>query len=997
MPYKVIDIEEWFARIKCEGLGTPYTFLTGAGCSRSAGIPLAIEVGNRIAVFEQLLVQRRRPWDVSNTNRMTYADDLGVFLDWYKLEERRDTGELKQLIVDANVRIGALPDFKGMPADSPRRYSQFFHKILHSNTVQHQFLSGIVGRADAVNLAHVGLAGILARYPKAATTVFTTNFDDLLLQALLMLRSTARVFGDIGSKDPPDVTADHPQIVHLHGRHTGYQMQNTEAQLLNGIPVLRDAFKTALASTNLVVIGYSGWDDTVMQTLQEWTDRPTLLRGNLYWIPYHDESSLLPQTKEWLNACPPDRAYVVTNKTKDLDADRFFVKFLGNLDEEPEKHIDEVVEAVLANAKKQHAFLIKQVSAVRGFTPQLVMAQLDAARMDYKNGAFEAAHVKYEELKALLDKHGASDELYAQLFLARGQFELYRDELRQARTALDNALLLAESAKSPIAHANTLKALGGLAVRESNLTSARMSYAKAHALFASEGDRLGMANTLRALGNLALRESDLAGARSAFTEALGLFDAAGDRLDKAYTLKALGDLELRESNLTSARETYAEAHRLFDLAGSRIGKANILRALGDVAQREDDLSGALESYSEALMLFDAMGDRLGKANTLRALGRLAQREDDLSGARVSYTEALALYDAVGDRLGKANTLRALGGLAQRESDLSGARASYTEALALYVAVGDRLGKANTLQVLGDLAQRESDLSGARVSYTEALALYAAVGDRLGKANTLQALGDLAQREDDLSGAREAYLEALVLFDAVGDRLGKANTLRALGGLAQREDDLSGAWALYTEAFALYDSVEDRLGKANTLQALGGLAQREGDVSGARTGYMEALTLYDAIEDRLGKANTLQAMGGLAQRESDLSSARGSYMEALALYEALGTRLGKANTLQALGDLALQTKDLEAALEHYRHAEVIYRVIGERFGLSNALAKIISALNARGDRAAAEALVSECLALAAQSQNKYVLLKIAGLGLLPKDFRTDAETDIAPEA
>jgi tetratricopeptide (TPR) repeat protein len=83
-------------------------------------------------------------------------------------------------------------------------------------------------------------------------------------------------------------------------------------------------------------------------------------------------------------------------------------------------------------------------------------------------------------------------------------------------------------------------------------------------------DKLGEANTLKALGDLAMRTSALREARERYDRALKIFREIEDKLGEANALKALGDLAMRTAALGEAREQYDRAlarifHREFGL------------------------------------------------------------------------------------------------------------------------------------------------------------------------------------------------------------------------------------------------------------------------------------------------------------------------------------------------------------------------------------------------------------------------------------------------
>ena len=99
----------------------------------------------------------------------------------------------------------------------------------------------------------------------------------------------------------------------------------------------------------------------------------------------------------------------------------------------------------------------------------------------------------------------------------------------------------------------------------------RVVESKQHALAALElarqlDDQQDEANTLRALGDLALREDDLGGARAAYEAALPIFRAIGDRLGEANTYRSFGRLTQDEVWFERAVELHAQIHDSYSVA-----------------------------------------------------------------------------------------------------------------------------------------------------------------------------------------------------------------------------------------------------------------------------------------------------------------------------------------------------------------------------------------------------------------------------------------------
>jgi tetratricopeptide (TPR) repeat protein len=208
------------------------------------------------------------------------------------------------------------------------------------------------------------------------------------------------------------------------------------------------------------------------------------------------------------------------------------------------------------------------------------------------------------------------------------------------------------------------------------------------------GDKLGQANTLRALGELAMRTDDLKDAKDKYVKALEIYEQIDAKLGEANTLQALGDLAVRTDDLKDAKDKYVKALEIYEQIDEKLGEANTLRALGDLAVRTDDLKDAKDKYAKALEIFEQIDAKLGEANTLQVLGDLAVRTDDLKDAKDKYVKALEIYEQIDAKLGEANTLRSMAQLSALESELGGADLRLNEASEIYAEIDDLEGKAD---------------------------------------------------------------------------------------------------------------------------------------------------------------------------------------------------------------------------------------------------------------------------------------------------------------
>ena len=196
----------------------------GAGCSSSAGIPMAAELITEIKTrFEVSLP------DLTEPTYMNYMAQL----------DRRQRQELI---------IGAVRD-------------------------------------RPVNAAHLALAYLMKA--KKIDLVVTTNFDSLLPRACAIVGVDVAVYGiealsDLKVTDIPHIGM--PAVFYIHGQGHGFKQRNIAADFPSGHKKnVRKLLSHIEAARTFLVAGYSGENDPTAPLLWE----PDY-KASLYWIGYLD-------------------------------------------------------------------------------------------------------------------------------------------------------------------------------------------------------------------------------------------------------------------------------------------------------------------------------------------------------------------------------------------------------------------------------------------------------------------------------------------------------------------------------------------------------------------------------------------------------------------------------------------------------------------------------------------------------------------------------------
>ena len=247
----------------------------GAGASASAGVQTA---GHMI-------------WDFKRT----------LFSTAQKVPVRRipDLGDEA-----VRARIHSYLDAEpGNPKrDSEAEYSHYFERVHPTEADRRRCMEQMI-RGSQPSFGHRVLA-LLLRYSRV-NLVWTTNFDRLVENALAAQnRGEAPV---VGTLDTPHVALDAinenrwPVVVKLHGDYQSRRLKNTSAELQTQDDVLRRSLVNACRRFGLAVVGYSGRDDSVMDSLLEAVHEPGAFPNGLFWF-HRGESEPLPRVVQLIAA-----------------------------------------------------------------------------------------------------------------------------------------------------------------------------------------------------------------------------------------------------------------------------------------------------------------------------------------------------------------------------------------------------------------------------------------------------------------------------------------------------------------------------------------------------------------------------------------------------------------------------------------------------------------------------------------------------------------------
>src|SRR5947209_4600951 len=256
--------------------GRELHWLTGAGVSLSAGVPTASDL---IYDFKAVLYAQRervekRAIDLRNP-------DVRTRLDRY---------------------FAAHGEFP--PPGASDEYATFFEAAYPDRGDRQRRIQKMLDEAPSGPVhGHIVLAGLWRL--ELLHTIWTTTFD------LVMEEAAVKVSGKAGWLTVSDLDAPgrartglsdpaRPLLVKMHGDFRSERLNNTKSELRDADNALRRVLTEAMRTRGLVVVGYSGRDDSVMESLTRSLESEQAFSAGLYWVS-RSGSPLLPRVIDLLN------------------------------------------------------------------------------------------------------------------------------------------------------------------------------------------------------------------------------------------------------------------------------------------------------------------------------------------------------------------------------------------------------------------------------------------------------------------------------------------------------------------------------------------------------------------------------------------------------------------------------------------------------------------------------------------------------------------------
>lgn len=236
---------------RCQG---NYAFLVGAGTSRAAGIKTAGELTDQ--------------WREEEYNRIDPDNNKDEWVN--KKEESMKSYQNK--------------------------YGFWFEEAYTTREERRRFVKELVEDIDPT-FEHVVLSSLMLQ--EYVPITLTPNFDDLIYNAFYSYLEERPLLVDHNALAPQfKIVYGDPMIVKLHGDYLYDNLKNTGDETSELEDNIREVLEKVLGEYGLIVLGYSGRDESIMSVLN--SDNVDIPDQGLYWCTT-DKENLAPEVKKLLS------------------------------------------------------------------------------------------------------------------------------------------------------------------------------------------------------------------------------------------------------------------------------------------------------------------------------------------------------------------------------------------------------------------------------------------------------------------------------------------------------------------------------------------------------------------------------------------------------------------------------------------------------------------------------------------------------------------------
>lgn len=627
-------------------------FLIGAGCSSSAGIPLAKEIAKTCV---SKLVNKYSKGKIS-------IDDPDKAIKW--------------LYDNNHINDSWKPD----NPDWGNLYGKIFEEHFQADIFQKEIIKDAIDKSNnKINWAHICLGELVKR--GYVHTVLTTNFDQLVIRGIINTGLIPVIADGIGALTRIDSKPQTPQVVHIHGSMHTYSLRNSAKdvqEIENMLPVEGTMYGLLRDSALLVVVGYAGGEEAVMKLLVK--SATHFNKMVVYWAMYEDDyKSLSPNALTLMES--GNNKFVITK----CDADDFFARILEGLEigvpEWMNNPIQSLLEQSLEFAKTTNPDIQIKIQNYKDKIKKLndFWNTKSASKTIEEEVATLRLGGKFEEALSKLEKKTGNTyellKLKAETAFEAGQESRKKKYIEKSvnywRQVLQTTTPKSNSKQWSELQFGLGKALQLLSEIESNkdfISRAVDAYEEALKIKSFRNDAEKFVEAQNNLGVALIALNELVEDSEYVTRAVSAHKSALKKIKRennqkvwaetqsnlAGTLQMLGELTNTPKKLEESINAYELALSEYtqdkfptDWAKTQFNLGGALQKLGEIKDDSTILQRAVEAYNDALKVYTSDENQAwtlqGLGNTLQQIGEKQEDSQILEDSQEAYNKALNFF------------------------------------------------------------------------------------------------------------------------------------------------------------------------------------------------------------------------------------------------------------------------------------------------------------------------------------------------------------------
>lgn len=246
-------MEEYIRTIENIPEGTISLFL-GAGASIQSGVPSA---GDMVWEFKRKL----------------YCTANKISEEYYKDLQSEAAKTSLQNYFDG---LSGFPEY-----GDGQEYSFYFEKCYPTIEARREYIYNKLSEKKP-SIGYLCLGSLVNQ--KIIRTVLTTNFDPLIEFGIKSINPLQQIVTISSSVNPQtSIVENVPEIIKLHGDYLYDRIQNTAEELQKLEQHIGQLSATRLSDNQLLVIGYSGNDSSILNWFKSNMDNPSFASKGIYW------------------------------------------------------------------------------------------------------------------------------------------------------------------------------------------------------------------------------------------------------------------------------------------------------------------------------------------------------------------------------------------------------------------------------------------------------------------------------------------------------------------------------------------------------------------------------------------------------------------------------------------------------------------------------------------------------------------------------------------